>query len=125
MAGPLARLAQANASATAALSNFNSVVLQALKETEQALTIYSAELGRQAALTTAQSEAQQAFGLAQDQFNGGMISSLDLLTSEETLIDADAAVASSDTALVQDQIAVFKALGGGWQPPTAMTPLTP
>jgi NodT family efflux transporter outer membrane factor (OMF) lipoprotein len=125
MAGRVARLAQENASAAAALSNFNSVVLQALKETEQALATYSAELGRQAALTTAQSEAQQAFGLAQDQFNGGMISTLDLLTSEETLIDADAAVASSDTALVQDQIAVFKALGGGWQPPTAMTPLTP
>ena len=27
----------------------------------------------------------------------------------------DAAVASSDAALVQDQIAVFHALGGGWR----------
>jgi hypothetical protein len=30
------------------------------------------------------------------------------------LIAVDASVAVSDTALVQDQIAVFKALGGGW-----------
>jgi NodT family efflux transporter outer membrane factor (OMF) lipoprotein len=117
MTGPLARLAQANASADAALSNFNSVVLQALKETEQALAIYSAELDHHAALAAAQSEAQQAFGLAQDVFNAGEISNLDLLTSEQTLIDADAAIASSDAALVQDQIAVFKALGGGWQQP--------
>ena len=117
MTGPLARLAQAKAGAAAALSNFNSVVLQALKETEQALATYTAELDHHAALAAAQSEARQAFGLAQDEFNAGQISNLDLLTSEQTTINADAAVASSDAALVQDQIAVFKALGGGWQQP--------
>jgi outer membrane protein TolC len=31
------------------------------------------------------------------------------------VVGADAALAESDAALVQDQIAVFKALGGGWQ----------
>jgi NodT family efflux transporter outer membrane factor (OMF) lipoprotein len=122
MAAPLARLAQANAGAAAALSNFNSVVLQALKETEQALATYRAELDHQAALTTAQSDARRAFGLAQDQYNAGLTSTLDLLTSEETLVDADAAVASSDALVVQDQIAVFKALGGGWQLPNATPP---
>jgi len=40
---------------------------------------------------------------------------LDLLTSEQTLIGADAAVVDSDGALIQDQIAVFKALDGGWE----------
>ncbi len=123
MAGPLARLAEANAGAAASLSNFNSVVLQALKETEQALAIYHAELDHHAALATAQAEAQRAFGLARDEFNAGTISNLDLLTSEQTLVDADAAIAASDAALVQDQIAVFKALGGGWQrPPTVTLP---
>jgi multidrug efflux system outer membrane protein len=37
------------------------------------------------------------------------------LTTQQTLIAADAAVATSDSALVQDQIAVFRALGGGWR----------
>ena len=115
LSGPLARLAQANANAAGALSNFNSVVLQALKETQQALATYTAELDHHTALATAMTEAKEAFGLAQDEFNAGRISNLDLLTSEETLVDADAALAASDTALVQDQIAVFKALGGGWQ----------
>ncbi len=45
----------------------------------------------------------------------GPISSLDLLTTQQTLIALDAAVASSDAELVQDQIALFKTLGGGWQ----------
>jgi len=45
------------------------------------------------------------------------VSNLDLLTTEQSQIAADAAVAASDAALVQDQIAVFKALGGGWRRP--------
>jgi NodT family efflux transporter outer membrane factor (OMF) lipoprotein len=125
MVGPLARLAQANAGAAAALSSFNSVVLQALKETEQALATYRSELDHHAALVAAQSEAQQEFGLAQDEFSAGQISNLDLLTSEQTVIGADAAVADSDTALVQDQISVFKALGGGWQQPDTDRPSSP
>jgi outer membrane protein TolC len=38
-----------------------------------------------------------------------------LLTTEQTLVAVDAAVASSDASLVLNQIAVFKALGGGWR----------
>jgi len=115
MAGPLARLAQTHANAAGAVSNFDSVVLQALKETEQALSIYTSELDHHATLAVAQSEAQEEFTLAQNAFDAGEISNLDLLTSEQTLVSADAAIADSDAALVQDQIAVFKALGGGWQ----------
>jgi outer membrane protein TolC len=53
--------------------------------------------------------------MAHDQFLAGSISSLDLLTTEQLLVSIDAAVAASDAVLVQDQIAVFKALGGGWR----------
>ena len=115
LAGKLARLAQAKASAAAEVSSFNSIVLEALKETEQALSVYGAELDHHAALAAAQSDAQQEFKLAHEQYDAGMISNLDLLNAEETLVGADAAIAGSDAALVQDQIAVFKALGGGWQ----------
>jgi outer membrane protein TolC len=55
-----------------------------------------------------------AFDLAHEQFLAGALTNLDLLTTEQSLVAVDAAVAVSDTALVQDQIAVFKALGGGW-----------
>jgi NodT family efflux transporter outer membrane factor (OMF) lipoprotein len=116
MAAPLARLRQANAGADAELSSFNSVVLKALKETEQALAAYTAELDHHAALALARDKARQAFDLGRGDFNAGSISDLDLLTTEQTLIAADANVAASDAAIVQDQIALFKALGGGWQP---------
>jgi outer membrane protein, multidrug efflux system len=54
------------------------------------------------------------FDMAHDQVMAGAASNLDLLAAEQPLVSADAAVAASDAALVQDQIAVFKALGGGW-----------
>jgi len=53
--------------------------------------------------------------MAHGQFIAGAVSDLDLLTSEQQLVATDAAVAGSDAALAQDQIAVFKALGGGWR----------
>jgi outer membrane protein TolC len=108
---------QAKANAAAALAGFDAVVLQALKETEQALASYSSELDRRQSLSEAQDRAHQAFDMAHDQFIAGALSNLDLLTTEQSLIAADAAVAASDSALVQDQIAVFKALGGGWRGP--------
>jgi NodT family efflux transporter outer membrane factor (OMF) lipoprotein len=115
MAGPRARVRAAKASTAAALASFDSVVLQALKETEQALATYGSELDRRQALAEAQERAHQAFDMAHDQFLAGSLSNLDLLTTEQSLVAADAAVAGSDAALIQDQIAVFRALGGGWQ----------
>jgi len=115
MAAPRARVRQARAEQAAALASFDAVVLTALKETEQALALYGAALDNRQALGDAQDKLHTAFGIAQAQFLAGALSNLDLLTTEQSLVAVDAAVASSDAALVQDQIAVFKALGGGWR----------
>jgi NodT family efflux transporter outer membrane factor (OMF) lipoprotein len=114
-AGPRARVRQAKAAQVAALASFDSVVLNALKETEQALSTYRAALDNRQALVDAQGDIHRSFGIAHDEFAAGALSPLDLLTTEQSLVALDAAVASSDASLVQDQIAVFKALGGGWE----------
>jgi NodT family efflux transporter outer membrane factor (OMF) lipoprotein len=119
---PRARVRQAKAGAEAALDNFDATVLQALKETEQALTTYAAELDHHQALGEAQDRAQRGFAIAHDENLAGSIPDLDLLTAEETLVAADAAIAASDAALVQDQITVFKALGGGWKAADSSAP---
>ncbi|HLZ83841.1 MAG TPA: efflux transporter outer membrane subunit, partial [Caulobacteraceae bacterium] len=114
-AGPRARVRASKADAAATLQALDSTVLRALKETEQALTAYGAELDRRQALEAAQAQAHHAFDLARVQVADGAASSLDLLTSEQQMVAADATLANSDGDLVQDQIGVFKALGGGWQ----------
>jgi NodT family efflux transporter outer membrane factor (OMF) lipoprotein len=111
-----ARIHQARAGEQAAVASFDGVVLAALKETDQSLAIYAAELARHQDILTARDRARQAFDMANDQFLAGATSDLDLLNAEVTLVSAEAAVAVSDGALAQDQIGVFKALGGGWQP---------
>jgi NodT family efflux transporter outer membrane factor (OMF) lipoprotein len=112
---PRARVRQAKANAAAALAGFDSVVLNALKETEQALALYGSALDNRQSLADAQARAHQAFTMAHEQYLAGSLSTLDLLSTEQSQVAADAAVAASDSVLVQDQIAVFKALGGGWR----------
>lgn len=114
-AGARAHVRQAKAAQRAALASFDSAVLTALKETEQALSTYRTGLDNRQALVDAQGSIHKAFEIARDELAAGSISSLDLLTTEQSLVSLDAAVASSDAALVQDQIGVFKALGGGWE----------
>jgi NodT family efflux transporter outer membrane factor (OMF) lipoprotein len=115
MAGPRARVRQAKAGQAAALAAFDAVVLTALKETEQALALYRAALDTRASLGDAQAKVHAEFDIAHDQFLAGAVSNLDVLTTEQTLVAVDSAVAAADAALVQDQIALFKALGGGWR----------
>lgn len=114
-AGPRARVQQVTANASAALAGFDTAVLRALMETEQSLALYGTEIDRRQALADAQVQAQKAFDLAHGQFLAGALTQLELLTTEESLITIDASVAASDAALIQDQIALFKALGGGWR----------
>ncbi len=116
-----AQIQQAKAAAAGALANFNGSVLNALKETEQALSAYGSELDRHSSLQTARDQSAEALRLANVRLQAGGASFLDVLDAERTLVSADTALAVSDEALVADQITVFKALGGGWEdaPPVA------
>jgi NodT family efflux transporter outer membrane factor (OMF) lipoprotein len=118
-AGPRARVREAKAYQAAALAQFDAVVLTALKETEQALTTYGAALQYRQALGDAQRKIRRTFEIARDGYAAGSSSYLDLLTTEQSLVAIDAAVASSDAELIGAQIDLFKALGGGWETPPA------
>jgi outer membrane protein TolC len=113
-AGPRARVRQAKASQVAALAAFDSAVLTALKETERALTTYGAGLEHRQALVDAQARIHRSFEIARDGYAAGSSSYLDVLTTEQALVSLDAQVAQSDAELIQMQIDLFKALGGGW-----------
>jgi NodT family efflux transporter outer membrane factor (OMF) lipoprotein len=106
---------EAGAQAQAALATFDGTVLTALSDTEQALATYGAELDHHMALAAAQKAANEALASAQTQFQDGAFSFLDLLTAQSTAVSANQALAQSDQTLAADQIAVFQALGGGWE----------
>lgn len=109
-----ARIKQADALSDAALATFDQTVLTALQETETALSAYANELDRRTALRTARDQAATAARLSRLRFDAGADSFLTVLDSERTLAGADAALAASEAQVVTYQIALFKALAGGW-----------
>ncbi len=116
-----AHVREAGAQASGALAAFDGAVLQALGDTEKALSAYGAELDHHAALARASATADDALRLANVQFKAGAVSFLDLIAAEQTAVTADQALALSDQTISTDQVAVFQALGGGWEdaPPIA------
>lgn len=110
-----ARIAAADARTDAALASFDQTVLLALQETETALTNYANELDRRAALTEARDQAANAARLARLRFDAGADSFLTVLDAQRTEASAEATLAQSDALVTTYQIALFKALAGGWQ----------
>ena len=109
-----ARIKQTGALTDAALATFDQTVLTALQETETALSAYANELDRRTALRTARDQAATAARLSRLRFDAGADSFLTVLDSERTLAGADAALAASEAQVTTYQIALFKALAGGW-----------
>jgi NodT family efflux transporter outer membrane factor (OMF) lipoprotein len=118
-----AEVREARATASGAYASFQAAVLQALQDTEEALTAYGRELDRNASLIVARDQSQIALNLAQSSFELGRVSYLDLLTAETDLVNTNATLAASNQALASDQVTVFKALGGGWEQAPGIEPL--
>jgi multidrug efflux system outer membrane protein len=119
-----ARIRQAKASTEAALATFDGTVLTALKETETTLSDYSGAIDRNTALRRARDESAEAARIVRLRYSLGVENFLAVLDAERTLATTDADLAASNAALTTAQIAVFKALGGGWEtaPPTDVPP---
>lgn len=110
-----ARLKQSRAQAEASLASFDGAVLTALKEVEQALAKLDGEGKRNASLNRAYVAAADAAKLSRYRFDYGSDNFLQLLDSERTRADASAQLAQSNTAMIDAEIDLFRALGGGWE----------
>lgn len=109
------RVRQSEASAEASLAAFDGTVLTALKEVEQALARYAGEIERNVALRRAEGAASNAARIAELRFETGRDSFLQRLDAERDRAAARAALAQSNAALAEAQVALFNALGGGWE----------
>lgn len=110
-----ARIDQADAQVRADLASFDGTVLQALRQAESAMETYARDREREAALGRAAAAAGLSASQANKLFRFGRSDFLDLLSAQGSLASAQVSHASAQAALVDDQIAVFLALGGGWQ----------
>jgi NodT family efflux transporter outer membrane factor (OMF) lipoprotein len=108
-------IAQAEANTAGSLAKFDGVVLNALRETETALTVYARELDRNAALKASRDQSALAARQAGKLYQFGRVDFLSRLDADRALASAESAVAASDAQLATDQVNLFLALGGGWE----------
>ena len=110
-----AKIAGAQAQSRADLARFDKTVLTALEETETALSRYGGEIQRRQSLESARDQAEQAARITRAQLREGRADSLAVLDAERTLAQTEADLADANARLVDDQVDLFRALGGGWQ----------
>ena len=110
-----ARIDQADARSLAQLAFYDKTVLAALEETQTAVSDFAREEERRATLQQAAKSAQHSAELARQRFDEGYDDFLDVLDAERTLLETEDTLASSEISAVLNLIAIYKALGGGWQ----------
>jgi outer membrane protein TolC len=115
--GARARIAAANASAKQALANFDGGVLQALREIESALNTYVHDLRKEGSAVASRDDAKRAVDEVLRLQRDGRANQLAVLDAQRTLASAELSLAQLRTGISADQVAIFLALGGGWQEP--------
>jgi NodT family efflux transporter outer membrane factor (OMF) lipoprotein len=94
---------------------YQSAVLSAFREVEDALIAYSKEQERRKALEQAVVANQLAVQLADERYQKGLSAFPDVLESQKALYQAQSLLVASESALSSNLVALYKALGGGWQ----------
>ncbi|MFC0686369.1 efflux transporter outer membrane subunit [Novosphingobium clariflavum] len=110
-----AKIAQARASEQAALAGWDVAVLKALREVETALADYDAQVRRNRLLADATREAQAYARRSAARVRLGDAAGLLQVDAERTLASARLDKAQGDLALAKAEVALFRALGGGWR----------
>ncbi|MEM5290464.1 efflux transporter outer membrane subunit [Paraburkholderia sabiae] len=93
---------------------YQSAVLTALKDVENATVALSRETDRGQALQASVDAYRQALTIARALYGAGSTGFLEVLTAERSLYSAEDAMVMSRVAVTTDYIALNKALGGGW-----------
>jgi NodT family efflux transporter outer membrane factor (OMF) lipoprotein len=105
-----------------ALAQYEATVLSALEEAENALTAYVGEQLRRDSLVTATRAANQAYQLARDQYQAGLVDFNDVLITQRSLLSFEDQLAQSTGVVTANMVRIYKSLGGGWTAGQATDP---
>jgi NodT family efflux transporter outer membrane factor (OMF) lipoprotein len=105
----------------AALAAYEKAVLVSLLEAESAVVAYAQEQNRHGALAEQVAETRRSLDMADGLYAGGRVNYLDVLDARRSLYQSEDQLAVSDQAVSLDLIALYKALGGGWETLTRRT----
>lgn len=112
-----AGLDSAKADRDIAVAQYEKAIQTAFREVADALA-GRATLGEQLRAQRAQATAEAArFKLSDLRYQNGIASQLDLLDAQRSLFAAQQAVVQTRLQQLQNQVTLYKTLGGGWKEP--------
>ncbi len=108
---------QAKAVAEQASLAYRQAVLTALQDVESALVAFAREQQRQAAIAESADANRQAVDLSIKLYGAGRTDFLNVLSAQRQQYASEAQLVQSQTNVATNLVALFKALGGGWDVP--------
>ncbi len=104
-----------NARQEQALATYEKTVLMSFEDVENALVSYAKEQIRHNSLKDARQTSQESFRIANRLYANGLVNFIDVLDAERSYYQAQDDLVQSDRDEAADLIALYKALGGGWE----------
>jgi len=104
-----------NARQEQALTQYEKTVLTAFEDVENALVSYAKEQVRYRSLMDAVVANRRALALADELYKNGLVDFLNVLDSQRSLYAAEDDLTRSEAAMATNLVALYKALGGGWE----------
>jgi NodT family efflux transporter outer membrane factor (OMF) lipoprotein len=95
--------------------NYHKTVLQAWHDVVNSLVAFRSEQERRARLNQQVVHARAALQLSRARYTEGVEAFITVLDTERTLLQAEQQEAASATNAAVDLVALYKALGGGWE----------
>jgi outer membrane protein TolC len=104
-----------NALQEQALLAYRSTILRAWQDVENALIAYDKEQQHRTALAAAVAANRQAVDLSTHLYRQGQTDFLNVLSAQRSLYASEDALVQSNRTVTTSLIALYKALGGGWE----------
>ena len=99
-----------------ALIQYESSVLTAVKDVENALIDFANEQVRRQALLKSTQSAKSAVSLSRELYTAGLTDFIGVLDAERALFSFQDQLALSEGKVTSNLIRLYKSLGGGWKP---------
>jgi outer membrane protein TolC len=91
-------------------------VLFAVEEVEDALVSYKTEQQRRDRLIESVDANERSLDLVMTQYRAGLADFQNVLDTQRSLVTRQNQLAASEGLVVQSLVALYRALGGGWDP---------
>lgn len=98
------------------LANYNRTVLEAISEVTIALEAYQNNLERSEIDLKGVQASIRAFNISANQYNNGLVNYQRLLSTVENMTIREDSYAQTRGSMANQIVALYKALGGGWEP---------